>query len=142
MDEKSLPTPHNNFFQFALSNPIAARSLIETQLPDAVLKELKLDSLKIESGSFVDPDLREKHSDLLMAAELAQPESGKHSRALVYLLFEHKSEPDTLTVLQLLSYILRIWEMQARERGKLSPIIPLWYTMGHGAGLPLGKLLI
>ena len=38
--DHNLPTPHNNFFQFALSNLRAARSLIETQLPSEVLAEI------------------------------------------------------------------------------------------------------
>ncbi|MDP1563534.1 MAG: Rpn family recombination-promoting nuclease/putative transposase [Pirellulaceae bacterium] len=48
----------------------------------------------------------------------------------VYFLFEHKSTPEPLTVLQLLSYIVRFWETQARNGQPLSPILPL--VVYHG----------
>jgi hypothetical protein len=41
--EPTLPTPHNNFFHFALSQIPNARSLIETQLTSRALAELDLD---------------------------------------------------------------------------------------------------
>ena len=51
-----LPTPHNNFFHFALSQLPNARSLIETQLDAAALAVLDLENLKIEAGSLVFSD--------------------------------------------------------------------------------------
>ncbi len=128
---EQLPTPHNNFFHFALSHLPNARSLIETQLSAAALAELDLDTLQLEDGSFIDPDLREKFSDLLLSVKLAgQPSTGNGDEALVYFLFEHKSQTDPLTVLQLLSYIVRIWEKRQREGLALFPIVPL--VVYHG----------
>ena len=70
---ESLPTPHNNFFHVALSHLPNARSLIQTQ-PDAkAAQELKPDTLRLETGSFIDPDLRERFSDLLFSVDLANP---------------------------------------------------------------------
>ena len=103
-----LPTPHNNLFTFTLSHVPAARSLIETRFPVAVLEQLDLDSIVIESGSFVDPTLAEKFSDVLLSVKMRLSPEGSPQRALAYFLFEHKSEPDPLTVLQLLSYVIRI----------------------------------
>jgi len=81
------------------------------QLSTAAVAELKLDTLKMQKGSFVDGDLREKSSDLLFSVELAHaPEDSANRKALVYFLFEHKSQSDPLTVLQVLSYTVRIWE--------------------------------
>jgi predicted transposase YdaD len=125
---ESLPTPHNNFFHFALSHLPSARSLIETQLSRTALAELDLDTLKLESGTFIDADLREKFSDLLMSVRLASGEAA--DQALVYFLFEHKSQSDPLTVFQLLSYIVRIWEKRLREGLPLCPIVPL--VVYHG----------
>ena len=63
---EQLPTPHNNFFHFALAHLPNARSLIKTQLSQAALAELQLDTLALQAGSFIDSDLRETFSDLLM----------------------------------------------------------------------------
>ena len=126
-----LPTPHNNFFQFSLSHPPHARSLIESQLSQAALSTLNLDTLQLEQGSFVDADLRDKHSDLLFSANLTKSDSaGVDRSALVYLLFEHKSHSDPLTTLQLLSYLVRIWEQRVRDGQPLCPILPL--VVYHG----------
>ena len=128
---EQLPTPHNNFFHFALSQLPNARSLIETQLSAAALAELNLDTLRLEDGSFIGPDLREKFSDLLLSVRLAgKPPTENGNQALVYFLFEHKSQTDPLTVLQLLSYIVRIWEKRQREGLFLCPIVPL--VVYHG----------
>jgi hypothetical protein len=51
-------------------------------------------------------------------------------RALVYFLFEHKSQSDPLTVFQLLSYIVRIGEKRLRDGLPFCPIVPL--VVYHG----------
>jgi predicted transposase/invertase (TIGR01784 family) len=128
---EQLPTPHNNFFRFALSHLPNARSLIETQLSPAALAELNLDTLQLETGSFIDADLREKFSDLLMSVRLVGSDAeSADDRALVYFLFEHKSQSDPLTVFQLLSYMVRIWEKRLRDGMPLCPIVPL--VVYHG----------
>ena len=133
---EQLPTPHNNLFHFALTHAPSAKGLIESQFPAEVLRELELDSLQLEKESFVDADLREKYSDVLWSVRLVQAD--RHQRAgkkpgrfaYVYILLEHKSEPDRLTALQLLTYIVRIWERQVREGLDLCPVLPL--VVYHG----------
>lgn len=127
---EQLPTPHNNFFHFALSYLPNARNLLETQLSSAALAELNLDSLQIEAGSYIDSDLNEKFSDLLMSVSLTKSPPGSTKQALVYILFEHKSQSDRLTAFQLLSYIVRVWEKRLRDGLDLCPIIPL--VVYHG----------
>ncbi len=103
--------------------------------PAAALAELDLDRLQLETGSFIDADLREKFSDLLLSVRLADSiaettSENAEARALVYFLFEHKSQADPLTVFQLLSYIVRIWEKRLRDGLPLCPIVPL--VVYHG----------
>ena len=105
--------------------------MIETQLSPAALAELDLDTLKLETGSFIDADLREKFSDLLLSVRMVGSDAdSEDDRALVYFLFEHKSQSDSLTVFQLLSDIVRIWEARLRDRMALCPIVPL--VVYHG----------
>ena len=135
MENSNLPSPHNNYFHFALSHLPNARRLIESQLPAEVLQLLNLDSLKIVPGTFVAADLRDRHSDLLLSVELARGAADtkrSDASALVYVLLEHKSEPDPLTVLQLLAYVVRIWEKLIRDGSPLRPIVPL--VVYHGEG--------
>jgi len=57
-------------------------------MPPEVLRELKLETLAIVAGSFVASDLRDRHSDLLLSVELANPlKTTKRKavqRALIY----------------------------------------------------------
>jgi predicted transposase YdaD len=125
---EQLPTPHNNFFHYALSHMPSARSFIETQLSPRAVAELDMETLRLEQTSFIDADLREKYSDLLFSVQLAKPTSppgGNADEALVYVLFEHKSQSDPLTVLQVLAYMIRIWEKRARHGLPPCPIVPL-----------------
>jgi hypothetical protein len=83
---------------------------------------------RLESGSFVDPDLRSQHSDLLFSMDL---KSG--NPALVYILFEHKSYPDAMVAFQLLRYVIAIWQRYLTDGGgkPLPLIIPM--VVYHGA---------
>ncbi|MCA9187593.1 MAG: Rpn family recombination-promoting nuclease/putative transposase [Pirellulaceae bacterium] len=133
---EQLPTPHNNLFHFAFTHVRNARGLIEWQFPAEVLRVFDLDTLQVEKESFIDADLREKYSDVLLSARLvpSQRHEGtgrERSRSgYVYILFEHKSEPDRLTALQLLSYIVRILERGVREGNDPCPVLPL--VVYHG----------
>ncbi|MFS8066845.1 MAG: Rpn family recombination-promoting nuclease/putative transposase, partial [Byssovorax sp.] len=83
-------------------------------------------------GSFVNEDLQDCYSDILYAAHL----SGRE--ALIYVLWEHKSEPEPLTPLQVLRYMVRIWDqhlasLPRKKRGevrKLPVIVPV--VLHHG----------
>ena len=88
-------TPGNDLFTFTLSHLPTARSLIETRFPAAVVEQLDLDSIVIESGSFIDPSLAEKFSDVLLSVKMRLSQEGSRQRVLAYFLFEHKSEPDS-----------------------------------------------
>ena len=98
-------------------------------LPDAVVRGLDLESLTLRSGSFVDHNLRQRHTDLLFEAPFRHGESG----AFLYLLFEHQSSSDPLMPLRLLRYMLRIWDQLLSHeptRRTLPAIIPM--VLHHG----------
>lgn len=89
---------------------------------------MNLDTLEICKDSYVSKALRTYYSDILYKVELAG------SKGYVYLLFEHKSEPDAFTPFQLLKYMVRIWEQHQREKRsrktKLPVIVPLVLYQG------------
>ena len=95
--------PHDRFFKESFSRPEAAADLLRSALPISVVEALDLATLTLKSGSFVDPQLREYHSDLLFEASLRD-----HSPALIYFLVEHKSSPERWVSLHLLRYAVAI----------------------------------
>ncbi|GIK58430.1 MAG: hypothetical protein HND44_12010 [Chloroflexi bacterium] len=80
---------------------------------------LDLNTLHLQDGSFVDETMREHQTDLLYQVQLANGDA-----AFIYFLFEHKSYPDPLVILQLLRYMVRFWEQQLKDGLPLAPIIP------------------
>ncbi len=102
-------------------------------------------------GSFVDPEIVDRHTDLLFRVPLrgagdderddAEPSvdapnhrPGGHvgRTAYVYLLFEHQSAPDPLMAFRMLGYVVDIWRRVLRESpgGRLPIVLPL--VLHHG----------
>jgi predicted transposase/invertase (TIGR01784 family) len=121
----SIHNPHDRFFRDSFGRSEIARNYLEEYLPDQVRRLLDLDTLALQDGSFVDETMREHQTDLLYQVQLTTD-----GQAYVYFLFEHKSYPDPLVGLQLLRYMVRIWEQQVREEEELAPLIPL--VIYHG----------
>ncbi|CAK0775653.1 transposase [Gammaproteobacteria bacterium] len=127
-------SPHDRFFKESFSRPEAAADLLRRALPAEVVDTLDLTTIKPAKGSFVDPKLREHHTDLLF--EVAGYDG---SPVLVYFLVEHKSSPERWVALDLLRYAVEVWrdwlkrQTDAKVKGvqRLPPLIPL--VLYHGA---------
>ncbi|HKY41324.1 MAG TPA: Rpn family recombination-promoting nuclease/putative transposase [Polyangiaceae bacterium] len=111
--------PHDALFKRTFSQELHAAGELRAVLPSGLVKQIDFSTLKLCSGSFVDAALHDSESDLLFSAKVA----GKP--ALLYVLFEHQSEPDELMPLRLLGYILRILDQHLRSLPKGSPLLPL-----------------
>ena len=119
---KHLHQPHDRFFRSAFGRADLLRELLSDALPPGLLQRLDLHALELSDESFVDPELAAHQSDILVRTRL------RGSPLLVYVLVEHKSYPYRWTLLQLLRYMVAIWE---RERSRnprastLPAVIPL-----------------
>ncbi len=123
-----LSNPHDRFFKEVWSRKAIGRDFLRRYLPREVVATLDLKALELVKGSFVDPQLREYHSDLLYRLRLKDGEP-----ALAYVLLEHKRHPKRSTPLQLLGYIVHIWQEAAEQSngsGRVPPVIPV--VVYHG----------
>jgi predicted transposase/invertase (TIGR01784 family) len=84
-------------------------------------------SLTITKDSFIDEALAEHYSDLLYRVQLKTAKA-----AYIYLLFEHKGAPAPRVALDLLRYMVRIWDFLGKQGNKrsLPAILPL--VIYHG----------
>ena len=115
-------SPHDKLFREALGDPANAAAELRSVLPPALLAHADFGSLRALPGSFVDEALAGSESDLLYSMRIAGRE------ALLYVLFEHKSQPGRWTALQLLRYMVRIWERHLASTAApehLPPIVPI-----------------
>lgn len=108
-----LSNPHDRYFKETFARPEIARDFLENYLPPAVRDCLDLSSLTLQKESFIDHELRQHFSDILYQVQTVSQELPQES-GYVYLLFEHKSYPDNLTIFQMLRYCVRIWERALR----------------------------
>jgi hypothetical protein len=115
-------TPHDALFKRVFSQPHHAAGELRHVLPRAVSAQIDWKTLRLVSGSVVDPQHRDRHADLLYSVKAAG------QNAFLYVLFEHKSGPNALTSFQLLVYVVRIWErfLEQKPHPKTLPaIIPI-----------------
>lgn len=113
-----LRNPHDKFFKDSFGNVAVAKDFLLNYCPEEVLQVLDLATLEPQKDSFLTPELEESFSDLLFKVQVCGREG------YLYLLFEHKSYSDKGTTLQLLRYMLDIWEAKRlKERATKLPII-------------------
>jgi predicted transposase/invertase (TIGR01784 family) len=127
--------PHDSVVRQTLGRPEVAQGYFRHNLPKELLARLDLTTLERVQDSFVDPELHPSASDLLFTVDyLFEGDTDSESdKLLLYLLIEHKSYPDRMTLFQLLRYMVRIWELYCadnRRCSSLSPIYPM--ILYHG----------
>jgi Putative transposase, YhgA-like len=120
---------HDAFFRGIMSESEIAGTFLREHLPPQIVDLLTTDPPEPVSGSFVDEELAQHHSDLLLKMRLTTGDD-----ALAYLLVEHKSAPNRLARLQLLRYVTRVLVRWHKEHRKvpLPPVVPILVHQGPG----------
>ena len=124
---KEVHQPHDRFFHAVFSELDRVRDLLRNSLPQRIVQMLDLDSIELADDTFIDERLSLYQSDILIRTRI------RSSPVLVYVLVDHKSYPDRWAVLQLLVYMVRIWEKELslhRKLKKLPCIIPIVFYHG------------
>ena len=124
--ETKVQNPHDKFFKDTFSNPFVVRDFVKNYLPEPILKMVDLSELEIQNSSHVDEELSEVFSDMVFRTKINQRDG------YLYFLFEHKSYPDRMVALQLLTYMVRIWNQKINKRidTHIPVIIPM--VIYHG----------
>ncbi len=120
--------PHDKIFKRIIADRDNAISLLKNILPANIREKLAIEEIRYEKDTFLPPHLKEYLSDLLTSV----PVKGQKSRVNPYFLFEHKSFYPKYYPLQVLRYLLEIWDLYqsiADNAGKKLPlIIPVLIT--------------
>ncbi|MFO7561363.1 MAG: Rpn family recombination-promoting nuclease/putative transposase [Enhygromyxa sp.] len=112
--------PHDALFKAAFEHPAHAADLFRCTLPESLREGIDYGSLTREDGSFIDPELADRHSDLLFSARL------RGDRVFLNLLLEHQSTNDGAMPLRIIDYLARIWKRHLKDNPLPLPlIIPL-----------------
>ncbi|KOY63976.1 transposase [Photorhabdus heterorhabditis] len=131
MKRKNTPTPHDAIFKKFLSHIDTARDFLEIHLPASLRTVCDLDTLRLESGSFIEDNLRAHYSDILYSLKTTQGES------YVYCVIEHQSSPDKMMAFRLMRYSISAmqWHLEQGHE-KLPLVIPMLFYHGKKRPYP------
>ncbi|MEW6741741.1 MAG: Rpn family recombination-promoting nuclease/putative transposase [Planctomycetota bacterium] len=117
------PDPHDRLTKAIFSDPAHAAGELKSVLPREIVESLDFDTLTLCSGEWYDKVLAKRQGDLLFSIQARCA-----GEALIYVLVEHKSALDPVTPLQLLGYMVRLWEAWLSQNpmaGHLPAILPV-----------------
>ncbi|XZE33476.1 Rpn family recombination-promoting nuclease/putative transposase [Pirellulaceae bacterium SH501] len=101
---------------------------MRSHLPPEFVAHLKPETLEQADTSFIDANLKRRFADRLfkveMIAETARELGMETPHVHLLVLVDHKSAPDKHTVIQMLGYMVRIWEHSLENSLPVIPIIP------------------
>ncbi len=130
-DEEIADKPHDAIVKRTFSKPEAAAVELRAALPPALTTRIDWDSLRVESGSFIDPKLKPIHNDILYSVSLRE----STQRVLIYVLVEHQSTPDRMMAVRLLSYVSHLYDRYLGEHKgaeSIPMLVPLLLYQGAG----------
>lgn len=126
------PTPHDATFRQFLSQPTIARDFMALHLPAEFLALCDLDTLKLESGAFVEQDLRQYFSDILYSLKTTSRDDG-----YIHVLIEHQSSPDRHMAFRLMRYAIAAMQRHLDAGHKKLPlVIPVLFYSGKRSPYP------
>lgn len=116
-------TPHDALFKTFLTHPDTARDFMEIHLPKGLRELCDLDTLKLESASFVDENLRALHSDILWSVKTREGEG------YIYVVIEHQSREDIHMAFRLMRYSMAVMQrhIEHDKRQPLPLVIPMLF---------------
>ena len=125
-------TPHDALFKSFLTHPDTARDFMEIHLPKDLRELCDLDSLKLESASFVDEKLRAPHSDILWSVKTREGDG------YIYVVIEHQSREDIHMAFRLMRYSMAVMQrhIEHDKRRPLPLVIPMLFYHGSRSPYP------
>lgn len=124
-------TPHDSVFKTFLSRVETARDFIEIHLPPDLRTLCDLDTLRLESGSFVEDDLHPYYSDILYSLKTTGGDG------YIYVLIEHQSSPDKHMAFRLMRYAVAAMQRHLEAGHSTLPlVIPVLFYQGRRSPWP------
>ncbi|MEQ4545167.1 MAG: Rpn family recombination-promoting nuclease/putative transposase [Pantoea agglomerans] len=129
--KNSTPVPHDATFRQFLTQPDIARDFMELHLPSELRICCDLSTLKLESGSFVEDDLRQYFSDVLYSLKTTAGDG------YIHVLIEHQSVPDKHMAFRLMRYAVAAMQRHLEAGHKRLPlVIPILFYVGRRTPYP------
>ncbi len=134
-NDNNLVKKHDELSRKFLTDIGTARDFLRLHLDKDIVAKCDLDTLTIESGSYIEDDLKKFASDIVYKVDLVD----NTSCAYVYMLIEHQSRPEKLMPLRILRYQLAILQKHIDENkveGDLPLVVPMVFYNGKASPYP------
>ncbi|ECI0980290.1 Rpn family recombination-promoting nuclease/putative transposase [Salmonella enterica subsp. enterica serovar Newport] len=129
--KNNTPTPHDATFRQFLTRPEIAREFMAIHLPAELRAICDLSTLKLESGSFVEDDLRQYFSDVLYSLKTTDGDG------YIHVLLEHQSSPDVHMAFRMTRYAVAAMQRHLDAGHKKLPlVIPVLFYAGKRSPYP------
>lgn len=131
MKESNTSTPHDGIFKTFLTHLETAQDFLDIHLPPALRQVCDLNTLHLESGSFIEENLRTYFADVLYSLHTASGEG------YIYCLIEHQSSSDSHMAFRLMRYAVAAMQRHLDAGHKTLPrVIPLLFCHGRASPWP------
>lgn len=129
MNKAPASTPHDAVFKTFLRHPETARDFLQIHLPASLREICDLQTLNLESDSFIEEDLRAYYSDVLWSVKTTEGDG------YIYVVIEHQSTPDAHMAFRLMRYAIAAMQKHLDAGHKQLPlVVPMLFY--HGAKSP------
>ena len=124
--EISVDKSHDSLFKKVFRDVDNTRDFLKSYLPKDLASRVDFDSMSMSATEKDDAEYNSSYLDLTVECKL----DGKDSK--IYIIFEHKSYQDSMTLMQIMRYCMLIWEDEIKANKKsLTPIIPFIFYHGE-----------
>lgn len=112
---------HDPLVRKHLSDINIAREFLQIHLPAEIKSKLDINTIVIESGSYIDDDLKTNFADIVYRANLLDDKG----TAYIYTLIEHQSLAEEQMPLRILRYQLAIIQQHIDRYGNKKSLLPM-----------------
>lgn len=131
MAKSTTPTPHDAVFKKIMSHPEMARDFLDIHLPVALREICDMQTLKLESTSFIEQDLRAYYSDVLWSLKT------REGQGYIYCVIEHQSTAVQHMAFRLMRYATAAMQHHLDAGHKTLPlVIPMLFYHGQQSPYP------
>ncbi|WP_338457241.1 Rpn family recombination-promoting nuclease/putative transposase [Citrobacter portucalensis] len=131
MAKSTTSTPHDAVFKKIMSYPEMARDFLEIHLPIALREICDLQTLKLESTSFIEQDLRAYYSDVVWSLKT------REGLGYIYCVIEHQSSAVPHMAFRLMRYATSAMQHHLDAGNKTLPlVIPMLFYHGQQSPYP------
>lgn len=128
---KTSTSIHDGLFKSFLTVPETAKDFLNIHLPEHIKQICNLDTLQLQSGSFLEEELVPYYSDVLYSMET---DSGV---GYVYALIEHQSSPDKHMGFRMMRYAIAAMKQHLDAGNDTLPlVVPLLFYHGRTSPYP------